>query len=118
MPTFTAFVSDRKQGPRGQAACGNRFESPKGAHQMTFRIAILVFFAGSMGLAPPVDEPINVGSRLELFVDDYLIDRMTTAVLELQHPTPRELSMVYDKPWDGNDCTYHTVFQDGEVYPT
>ena len=83
---------------------------------MTFRIAILVFFAGSMGLAAPVDEPINVGSRLELFVDDYLIDRMTTAVLELQHPTPRELSMVYDKPWEGNDCTYHTVFQDVELY--
>ena len=79
-------------------------------------IVLVLWVSWSSVPSAAASEPINIGSRLELFVDDYLIETMTTAVLELNHPTPRELSMVYDKPWEGNDCTYHTVFGDGELY--
>ena len=61
-------------------------------------------------------EPADVGSRLELLVDDYLIDSMTGAELKLHRPTPRELAVVHDKPWEGNSSAYHTVFQDGDLY--
>jgi len=59
---------------------------------------------------------LNIGSRLELFVDDFLIDRMDKARLALHRPIPREVVIVHDAPWEGNTCAYHTVFQDGDVY--
>jgi hypothetical protein len=62
-------------------------------------------------------EPIDIGSRLELFVDDFLIESMAgTAHLELHHPIPREIVIVHDAPWEGSWCGFHTVFQDGDVY--
>ena len=59
---------------------------------------------------------INIGSRLELFVDDYLIDRLHQAELRLQHPVPQNVAVEHDRPWEGNTCGYDTVFKDGDVY--
>jgi hypothetical protein len=61
-------------------------------------------------------EPIDIGSRLELFVDDYLIDELDGAQQVLHQPTPREVAIVHDAPWEGNICFYHTVFWDGDLY--
>ena len=62
-------------------------------------------------------EPIDIGSRWELFVDDYLIDGLSgEARVILHHPTPQEVAIVYDEPWEGNGCNYHSVFQDGDLY--
>jgi len=39
----------------------------------------------------------------KLFVDDFLIDKLTgEAKLRLHHPTPREVAIVHDAPWEGN----------------
>ena len=61
-------------------------------------------------------EPIEIGSRRELFVDDYLIDTMQTARRVLHHPTPREISLVRNKPWEGNASGKVTVIRDGDLY--
>ena len=61
-------------------------------------------------------EPIDIGSRLELFVDDYLIARMDGAELRLHKPTPRDVVIVFDEPWEGCGCHYITIFQDGDLY--
>src|SRR5437867_1456769 len=62
-------------------------------------------------------EPLPIGSRLELLVDDYLIDRLSGhAVHQLNRPTPREVAVVHDAPWEGTASGYHTVFQDGGLY--
>ncbi len=61
--------------------------------------------------------PIDIGSRLELMVDEYLITRLSGgAELRLNKPIPREAALVMDKPWEGNACGYTTIFQDGEIY--
>jgi hypothetical protein len=61
--------------------------------------------------------PIDIGSRRELFVDDYLIERLADgAQLRLHHPQPREIALVHDAPWEGSGCGYHSVFQDGRLY--
>ena len=76
-------------------------------------------FAIAGGLAPATvaaAEPIQIDSRLELMVDDYLIDKMTGARLVLHQPEKREVAIHYDAPWEGNNCGYHTVFQDGDLY--
>lgn len=62
-------------------------------------------------------EPIDVGSRRELFVEDHLIDRLSgEASLRMHHPVPRELSLTHDAPWEGSGSGYHSVFQDGGLY--
>jgi len=59
---------------------------------------------------------IDIGSRLELFVDDYLIDRLDGAELRMHQPSPQGVALRLDEPWEGNSCNYFTVFQDGDIY--
>jgi len=59
---------------------------------------------------------INIGSRLELFVDDFLIHKMVGVELTLHRPVCRDVVIVHDKPWEGNTCGYHTIFKDGDIY--
>jgi hypothetical protein len=60
-------------------------------------------------------QAIDIGSRLELLIDDYLIAAMQGDVsLVLHRPVPRGEALVTDRPWEGNMCGYITVFQDGE----
>lgn len=60
--------------------------------------------------------PIDIGSRLELFMDDHLVARLHGAERRLHAPVPREVVMVTDRPWEGSACGMITVFQDGGRY--
>ena len=61
-------------------------------------------------------DPIALGSRWELFVDDYLIERLEgRAQQRLHRPEPRNVALLTDRPWEGNSCHYRTVFRDGDV---
>jgi hypothetical protein len=61
--------------------------------------------------------PIDIQSRRELFVDDYLIEKISGgARLQLQHPVPREIAITCDRPWEGNSGNYVTVFRDDDRY--
>lgn len=62
------------------------------------------------------DGIVDIGSRLELFVDAYLIDAMDGVSLKLHTPRPAETVIVFDQPWEGRYCGYVTVFQDGNRY--
>jgi hypothetical protein len=61
-------------------------------------------------------EPIDIGSRRELFVDSFLVDHLSGAAqLRLHQPTPHEVVLVTGEPWEGNTCAYYTIFQDGDL---
>ncbi len=59
---------------------------------------------------------IGIGSRLEPFVDDYLIEKMDGLELQLQHPIVREEAIRFDAPWEGKTSAYVTIFKDGGKY--
>ena len=60
---------------------------------------------------------IDIGSRRELFVDDYLVERVTgSAALQLHHPEPHEIVLTHDEPWEGTGSGYHSIFKDGNLY--
>ncbi len=62
-------------------------------------------------------EPVNIGSRLELMVDDALIQsRSAEARFVMHHPVPREVVITHDAPWEGSGCGYHSIFKDGDTY--
>lgn len=67
--------------------------------------------AGAEG--PPA---VDLGSRRELFVDEELIDRREGVELRLHRPTPREIVMNHDAPWEGSGTGYHTIFRDGSIF--
>lgn len=55
---------------------------------------------------------IPLGSRRELFVDRFLIDKLTGASLRLQTPRREEIALLLDRPWEGPFCNYATVLRD------
>ena len=59
---------------------------------------------------------IELGGRRELFVDDYLIERLSGVELRLNKPVPRNVALDHDVPWEGNTSAYHTVFKDGRLF--
>tara|TARA_Y100000588_G_scaffold87679_3_gene93491 strand:- start:12159 stop:13667 length:1509 start_codon:yes stop_codon:yes gene_type:complete len=84
-------------------------------NRLSLTMGLIVVFASVV--SGNAAEPIDIGSRRELFVDDHLIERISgTGVLRLHHPIPREVSIVHDAPWEGTASGSHTVFQDGDRY--
>jgi hypothetical protein len=75
--------------------------------------AVLVLPAAS---ALGAEQPLRIGSRRELFVDDYLIQSLDGARRVMHHPTPQEIALTHDAPWEGTGSGYHSVFQDGDLY--
>ncbi|MFP6677269.1 MAG: hypothetical protein VB878_19455, partial [Pirellulaceae bacterium] len=87
-------------------------------------VALGVVAGAARGVVPSAQaettdetQVIDIGTRRELFIDTFLIDRMEgKAVQRLHHPVPREVALVHDEPWEGTGSGYHSVFQDGDKY--
>jgi len=62
------------------------------------------------------NEPIDIGSRRELFVDGYLIESLQDAQRQIHHPRPQNIAIIHDAPWEGAGSGYHTVIRDGDLY--
>lgn len=62
-------------------------------------------------------EAAKIGSRTQPLVDEDLIDRFVGgAKLVVQKPTPREVVLTADSPWEGNTSAYYIVFRDGDKF--
>ena len=62
------------------------------------------------------ESTIDIGSRLELFVDDYLIDSMDGTDLKLHKPVGREIVLQHDRPWEGSVTWCPVVIKEGDRY--
>jgi len=61
--------------------------------------------------------PLNIGGRVEMFIDRFLIADMDGAALKMTPPQPREKVLLMDRPWEGpGSGIYSCVFFDGEKY--
>ena len=81
------------------------------------RRTLLIMLVLSFSAVATAGEPVEIGSRRELFVDSHIIDQITgKADLRLHHQVPREVSIVHDAPWEGTSSGYHSVFKDGDLY--
>lgn len=60
---------------------------------------------------------LDVGSRRELFADGALLEKLSgKAELQLHHPTPKEIAITHNAPWEGSGSGYHSIFKDGDRY--
>jgi hypothetical protein len=79
-------------------------------------ICLLLLICLASSIAWAGDPPLEIGSRLELFVDRFLIDRMEGVSLKLHEPKPGEAVLKFDRPWEGRHVGYVTVFSDGNLF--
>ena len=75
-----------------------------------------ILFASLSASSSFAAEPVDIGSRRELFVDHHLIESLDGARLQLHRPTRREIVFRSDAAWEGNGSAYQSVFQDGDRY--
>ncbi len=62
-------------------------------------------------VAPALSQPVDIGSRLELFIDRYLIDEVQGAELRLHHPVKAPAAKSPLPP-----RFYGTIIKDGDIY--
>jgi hypothetical protein len=86
----------------------------KYVHDAIWAILSLACAGGALA-EEPVAAPIDIGTRIEMLVDDRLIDPALTKgiAFNLQTPVRQEVVFTTDKPWEGEFSAYFTVFQDG-----
>ncbi|HSW46417.1 MAG TPA: hypothetical protein VLM89_12685 [Phycisphaerae bacterium] len=68
------------------------------------------------GIAIAERQPISIGSRVELFCDDRLIEKMNDVSLRLHSPVPREVVFRFDAPWENGEGAYATLLQEDDCY--
>ena len=59
---------------------------------------------------------IDIGTRVELFVDHYLVERLDGMALKLQTPQPAGVALRFNEPWARLGAGYVTVLKDGGTY--
>jgi hypothetical protein len=59
--------------------------------------------------------PVDMGDRLELFVDHHLIERLDGVRLDLEQPVRKEVVLRFDQPWE-YAAGFVTVIRDGDLY--
>ena len=69
----------------------------------------LAEFAFSSGGSKDV---VDLGSRLELFVDTFLIEKQDNVRLILHEPKDAGIVFRFDRPWEGALCGYATIIKD------
>jgi len=92
----------------------------KSAMRLCLLVPILATGSFLLGLAHPTADDaspsLEIGTRRELFVDDFLLAKRSGVELRMHTPIPREVAIVHDAPWEGTGCGYHTVFRDGDRF--
>ncbi len=58
----------------------------------------------------------NINSRLELFVDDWLIEEMNGVDLQMHSPISQEVVLEFNQPWEGSISYDPVVMKEGDRY--
>lgn len=69
----------------------------------------------SLAYAPPSFSR-NIEKRLQLFVDQQIIEKRENVELRLHPPQSAGTAIQFDQPWEGRYCGYATVIKDGDQY--
>jgi hypothetical protein len=60
--------------------------------------------------------PVNIEGRLEIFADRMLIEEEKNVMLKLGTPRREEVSLRFDRPWEGRFAGASSVVKDGDIY--
>jgi hypothetical protein len=77
-------------------------------------VSLVGLLASACGSLQGAAAPIDIGSRRELFVDHFLIEKLSGARLHLHTPRDEGIALRFDQPWEGPFCGYTTLVRDGD----
>ncbi len=69
-----------------------------------------------LAAAAAEQEPVTIGGRLELLVDQHVAETLRGVELRLHQPVRRELVFRTDAPWEGNASAFQSLVRDGDRY--
>jgi hypothetical protein len=78
--------------------------------------SLTLTFLSAHALLCAAAEPVKIGSRRELFVDELLVAKMDGVSLKLHKPQAQDVALVCDAPWEGNTSGYFTLMRDGDLF--
>jgi hypothetical protein len=84
-------------------------------NKLSAMLFLLFSISSSISLAQD-EERIDLGSRREIFVDLYLIDKLNGAEVQLHEPIDEGNVLKFDNPWEGQFSGYCTIIKDGGTY--
>ena len=61
-------------------------------------------------------DPIDLGAKRELFIDDYLVDQMENVALTIHSPERKEIAAQFDRPWEDGGEGYATILKEDGKY--
>lgn len=96
-----------KRGAVSGVTCGAALLSP-----VALLTSVNVHGSGNVSPGTDAGTVISLGSRRELFVDRYLIDRLQGATLTMQTPHDEGPVFRFSEPWEGPWAGYVTMIQD------
>ena len=79
-------------------------------------MSVLLVSSGSWASGANKEEPKEIGSRRELFVDRFLIGRLEGVDLKLHEPIPAGVAIKIDRPWESRFNYGYKLFKEGGVY--
>src|SRR5688500_3415776 len=91
------------------AGCAARRSLRMTLHQIACFAWICAALMTSAILRAETPASIDIGSRRELFVDHFLIDKLDRATLRMHRPVDRGSVLAFDKRWEGVFCAYVTI---------
>jgi len=94
---------------------------------MSFRRSTMLLFCcfwvtTVAGILQAVDKPIELGSRRELMLDDYLFKSLSKLSFKMHSPRVAEKAIAFDAPWEGlkkfgiSVAGYSTMIQDKDRF--
>lgn len=93
----------------------SRFSGRPDLWLLAAALALAGLRADEARTVPATAVPLDLGERLELFVDRFLIERLDGARLKLHEPRLAGVALRFDSPWDGACTGYITVLRDGDL---
>ena len=88
----------------------------------SIQIFILLFYS-SLLFSQPINkgdianqELIKIGSRLEIFIDTFLIEELNNTRIVLHEPKDEGSVLLFDKPWEGPFCGYATIIKGNDKF--
>ena len=91
---------------------------PKGSNLIRTRfwpILTFAFLNATIATANDWAPQVDIGNRLELFVDHHLIHELKNTELRLHSPRPAESVITFDRSWEGAFCGYTTIIKDADL---
>ncbi|MBC8356386.1 MAG: hypothetical protein H8E66_30780 [Planctomycetes bacterium] len=87
-----------------------------GTHWFSIWMLVVGLVFPQSKLIAEENRAVNIGSRLELFIDDFLIESRSGLTLQLHHPVRAEKVLEPEEPWEGKNLGHVSILKDGDRY--